>query len=375
MSEWKEWIIEELVDVGSSKRIFYKEYVPIGIPFYRSKEIIEKHNGQVITTELQISINKYNDIKAKFSVPEEGDMLLTSVGTLGIPYIVQKDEKFYFKDGNLTWFRNFSNLFLNKYFYYWIISPTGKNELDMVSIGSTQPALTIRGLKGIGINLPPLPEQKAIASILSSLDDKIDLLHRQNKTLEAMAETLFRQCFVEEAQEEWEDGCLGDIASFHNGKKRPDDAIGGNNPIYGGNGIFGYSDKFNYEGTTIIIGRVGAYCGSIYIEHKPVWISDNALVAKPIKNKYSGFLYFFLKHLNLNEMAEGSSHPLLTQTLLKSIPILLPPAELIKFFISKVDVCLNKIDFNNNQIHTLEKLRDTLLPKLIRGEVRVEYEN
>ena len=158
MGEWKVKQLGELVDIGSSKRIFYKEYVPVGIPFYRSKEVIEKHNGKAISTELQISTEKYNDIKEKFGVPVEGDMLLTSVGTLGIPYIVQKDEKFYFKDGNLTWFRNFNNFLLNQFLYYWIISPVGKGELDMVSIGSTQPALTIRGLKGIVINIPTFPD-------------------------------------------------------------------------------------------------------------------------------------------------------------------------------------------------------------------------
>ena len=98
-----------LQDDSKYRLLFTRElegYVPLCIPFYRSKEVIEKHNGKAISTELHLSIEKYNYIKEKFGVPEEGDMLLTSVGTLGIPYIVQKDEKFYFKDGNLTWFRN-----------------------------------------------------------------------------------------------------------------------------------------------------------------------------------------------------------------------------------------------------------------------------
>jgi type I restriction enzyme S subunit len=189
-----------------------------------------------------------------------------------------------------------------------------------------------------------------------------------------MAETLFRQWFVEGADEGWEEGCLGDVASFHNGKKRPDDIIEGNIPIYGGNGILGYADKSNYEGVTVIIGRVGAYCGSLYIERNPVWISDNALVAKPINKEHSSFLFFLLKSLQLNEMAEGSSHPLLTQTLLKSIQIILPPEHLIKTFVYQADTWLNKSDKNNKQIRILEKLRNTLLPKLMSGEVRVEME-
>ncbi len=243
--------------------------------------------------------------------------------------------------------------------------------LLVAATGSTFPNVSRDQLAGLEIFVPPLEEQKAIASVLSSLDDKIDLLHRQNKTLEAMAETLFRQWFVEDAKEHWKEGCLEDIASFHNGK-RPDSIInGGNIPIYGGNGVLGYSANYNYEGTTVIVGRVGAYCGSLYIEQNPIWVSDNALVAKPIKSKYSSFLFFLLKYLNLNEMAEGSSHPLLTQTLLKSIPIILPPPELIESFVSQVDIWLNKINSNDNQTQTLETLRDTLLPKLMSGAVRV----
>ena len=267
----------------------------------------------------------------------------------------------------------------------WVVGARGETDLtflfylfanqefvDMAysgSSGTRMPRADWKFMKDTTWLVPSdIEEQRAIASVLSSLDDKIDLLHRQNQTLEAMAETLFRQWFVEKAEE----GTLGDVASFHNGKKRPDSIINGNIPIYGGNGILGYADKSNYEGVTIIVGRVGAYCGSLYIERNPVWISDNALVAKPISKEHSSFLFFLLKSLQLNEMAEGSSHPLLTQTLLKSMPIILPQKHLIEPFVYQADTWLDKIDKNNNQIRTLSRLRDTLLPKLMSGEVKVQ---
>ena len=301
--------------------------------------------------------------------------LSKEVATLGYSAVIPKETENTYLHNQRIGLVEFINDEVEKNYLYWLMRDKEYRwHVISSASGSTVSHTSPTRIKEYEFLLPPLPEQKAIASVLSSLHDKIALLHRQNKTLEAMAETLFRQWFVEEAQEAWEGGSLGDIASFFNGKKRPDDIIGGNNPIYGGNGILGYSDKFNYEGTTVIVGRVGAYCGSLYIEHRPVWISDNALVAKPVRNKYSSFLFFLLKHLSLNKMAEGSSHPLLTQTLLKSIPMFLPPAELIEAYILKVDVWLNKVDFNKKQIQTLEKLRGTLLPKLISGEVRVQYE-
>jgi len=92
-----------------------------------------------------------------------------------------------------------------------------KKDFETFTTGSAQPQLPIRDLKEMSFLLPPLPEQKAIASVLSSLDDKIGLLHRQNKTLEAMAETLFRQWFVEEAQEDWEEVELGSVIETTSG--------------------------------------------------------------------------------------------------------------------------------------------------------------
>ena len=113
MEEWKEYKLGEVCAISSSKRIFANEYQNTGIPFYRGKEIIEKHNGANISNELFISEEKYNEIKTKFGAPKKGDMLLSSVGTLGVPYIV-RDETFYFKDGNLTWFYNYKGI--NNYF-------------------------------------------------------------------------------------------------------------------------------------------------------------------------------------------------------------------------------------------------------------------
>ena len=130
-----------------------KEYVDNGIPFFRGKEIIEKSKGNTISTELFITQERYNEIKDKFGVPCKNDILLTSVGTLGVAYLIN-DEKFYFKDGNLTWFKDFKNQYLNSYVYSFIISQDGKKAMDAITIGSTQKALTISSLKQIKILRP-----------------------------------------------------------------------------------------------------------------------------------------------------------------------------------------------------------------------------
>ena len=181
MEEWKTYKIGNLCSISSSKRIFAKEYQSSGIPFFRGKEIIEKQKGESVSTELYISKSRYDEIKNKFGVPKEGDMLLTSVGTLGIPYIV-KNETFYFKDGNLTWFTDFKEI-NSKFLYYWFLSPIAKNAINAKAIGSTQKALTIDALSKFEIDIPNIDTQNRIVSILSSLDSKIELNRRKNDNL------------------------------------------------------------------------------------------------------------------------------------------------------------------------------------------------
>ena len=197
MSDWKEYKLDELVEITSSKRIMRSEYQEDGIPFFRSKEIIELNSGNEITTELFISKERFLEIKNKFGTPSYGDILLTSVGTLGVPYFVNYKEEFYFKDGNLTWFRKFNNILRSKYLYYWFSSPVGRKALKEITIGSTQPALTITGLKSLTIHLPTLEEQDYIIEILDHLSSKIHLNTQINQTLEQIAQALFKSWFID----------------------------------------------------------------------------------------------------------------------------------------------------------------------------------
>lgn len=194
---WEKTKIGDHCEITSSKRIFYSEYTDSGVPFYRSKEIIESSQGQPISEPLYISTDKYNDIKSKFGVPLPGDMLLTSVGTIGIPYIVRTDDYFYFKDGNLTWFRNFDDSLSSKFLCYWIGSKDGYGVLNNTTIGSSQKALTISSLKQIECPLPPIEVQNRIVDILSAYDALIENNQKQIKLLEEVAQRLYKEWFVD----------------------------------------------------------------------------------------------------------------------------------------------------------------------------------
>lgn len=300
-----------------------------------------------------------------------GDIVFTHRGTIGQVGLIpeNKYKRYVISQSGMKLTVN-PELIDNKFLFYFFKSEFGQFQLLKYEAQVGVPSISnpLSSLKEIEVPIPPLDEQTAISSILSSLDDKIDLLQCQNATLEKMAETLFRQWFVEEAKEDWKDDRLSFFANFYNGKSRPREQ--GKIPIYGGNGILGYTSKSNYSGKSIIIGRVGAYCGSLYYENGEIWVSDNALLVKPKMENTTYFLFHLLKTLNLNSMAEGSSHPLLTQTLLKSIEIQLPPIQKINDFDHIGEDIQRKISFNQTQILTLTAFRDTLLPKLMSGEVR-----
>lgn len=196
MATWPLKRMEELCEITSSKRIFAADYVDEGVPFYRGREITEKYKGNLdVSTELFITEAKFQEIERKFGAPKQGDLLLTSVGTLGSVYVVKPGDRFYFKDGNLTWFRDFKELD-SRFLYYWIGSPQGKAELQKCMIGSSQSAFTIVLLKSITIELPPLHVQQRIAGILSAYDKLIENNQRRIKTLESMARALYREWFV-----------------------------------------------------------------------------------------------------------------------------------------------------------------------------------
>lgn len=166
---------------------------------------------------------------------------------------------------------------------------------------------------------------------------------------------------------EWKEYKLGEIISLGNGKVRPEDI--GDIPVYGGNGILGYCNSSNYDGETIIIGRVGAYCGSVYYENRPIWITDNALAVKSKKKYSTKFIYYLLKKLKLNDYAEGSSHPLITQTLLNAIDVLfiddIEEQKSIASILSSLD---DKIDLLYRENKTLEAIAEILFNKILSNK-------
>ncbi|EGV06338.1 type I restriction modification DNA specificity domain protein [Haemophilus pittmaniae HK 85] len=152
---------------------------------------------------------------------------------------------------------------------------------------------------------------------------------------------------------------LGQHLKFSNGKTSPNRTDTGFYPVYGANGIIGYSSEYNSDENTIIIGRVGSYCGSVHFSDKKCWVTDNAISARSMNLKESIFWFYYLKSLNLNSMRVGSGQPLLNQTILKSIS--LPDLNINKIKVGEILLSFDqKIDLNTQINQTLEQIAQAL---------------
>ena len=155
----------EICEVGSSKRIFKDEYVEDGIPFFRTKEIVELEKGDTISLELFISNSKYQEIKSKFPVPQIDDILISAVGTIGVTWVVDRDEEFYFKDGNLLWLRSINKDY-SPVFVKHTFDALFEMQREQLIHGAAYNALTIQALKGFKIpSVPKVVQEELVEKI------------------------------------------------------------------------------------------------------------------------------------------------------------------------------------------------------------------
>ena len=168
----------DVCSLASSKRVFAEDYVECGIPFYRGKEITQKRDGEPISNPLYISREHFISLKKKYGIPTCGDILITAVGTIGNSYLVQNEE-FYFKDGNIIWLKDFVQPLINFYLYDYMQTSKFRKELDGITIGSTQTALTIVSLSKLKIKIPNSDELNYYCEISKAIRDNI-----QNNNLE-----------------------------------------------------------------------------------------------------------------------------------------------------------------------------------------------
>jgi len=389
MSSWKECKLGEIAEVigGGTPKTSISEYWNGNIPWLTPRDLTGYSKVYISHGERFITESGLKNSSAKLM--PKGSVLLTSRAPIG--YVAIAENEICTNQGFKSLVPKFEIL-NSEFLYYWLKSNT--DYLQQLGTGTTFAEISGSVVKDIDISLPPLEEQKAIAEVLSSLDDKIDLLHRQNHTLESLAQTLFRQWFIEEAKEEWEEKPLsyfGDIICGKTPSKSNPQYFDGNVPfikipdMHGNTFIFKTTDtlselgKESQKNKTLppksicvsCIATVGLVSMNIIESQTNQQI--NSIV--PHKDIYRYFLYLFMQssYELLHAMASGGTATLNLNTGdFSKMEILKPDDETLQKFHQIVEPTFDKIFINSRQIQTLENLRDTLLPKLLSGEVRVE---
>jgi type I restriction enzyme S subunit len=394
--------MDELCEITSSKRIFAADYVPEGVPFYRGREITEKYKGNLdVSTELFITEEKFQEIERKFGAPRPGDLLLTSVGTLGSVYVVKHGDRFYFKDGNLTWFRHFKELD-SQFLYYWIGSPQGKAELQKCTIGSSQSAFTIVLLKSMEIELPPLSIQRRIAGILSAYDELIENSLRRIKILESIARALYREWFIHyrfpgnesvpfvqsplgEIPQGWEVKRLKDTCRLTMGQSPKSEFY---NEVGDGiafhQGVTDFGDRFPSDRLFCtaagriaeagdILFSVRAPVGRMNIANKKI-ILGRGLSAIRHNDNHQAFLWEQLRNRFTKDdmMGNGAIFASVTKDEMQGIELMCPARSLVELATQNFEPLHSEIVTLSQQVQNLRRTRDLLLPRLLSGQINVE---
>ena len=369
--------------VTSSKRFHLSERITQGVPFYCSKEIIKKFNGEDVTECDYISEDLYKKVSNEFGVPKENDLLITTRGTIGIPYLYKRTDRFYFADGNLTWIKDFNSNLYSKFLYYWFQSYEGRKKFEALAKGTAQKAVPISGIKTLEIELPSLKSQKRIADILSAYDDLIENNQKQIKLLEEAAQRLYKEWFVDlrfpghentkivdGVPEGWSRGLLKELISVNYGKdhkKAPDD---GNIPVYGSGGLMRKCNKSLFSGEAVLIPRKGSLNNIMYVD-ETFWTVDTMFYATMKQPHTAVFVYFFVKAFDMYSMNIGAAVPSMTAKILDAMDVVIPDKETLEKFDKCAKTYFNKIKTLQGQNERLKIARDLLLAKLMSGEVEV----
>jgi type I restriction enzyme S subunit len=377
MGEWKEVELSAIADVQTGpfgSQLHASDYVPVGVPVINMNYITEADATRL----------------ARYKV-RENDIVFSRRGDVDKCILIDARKAGWFCGTGCLFARLNSKVIDPTFVAYQFDSPELKNWLRTNAVGTTMPNLNSKILERAPVALPDLPEQRAIASVLSSLDAKIDLLHRQNKTLEGMAEALFRQWFVEEAEENAAEGTLADVAvNIRDGVPvnafNVDDRYVALEHIdrrriallqYGSSADVA-SNKYRFQANDILFGKLRPYFHKVCLTSFAGICSTDILVIRP---KRPELLYYCLFAFFQDEVVEyanagsgGTRMPRTSWSDLSKYPIALPGKERLEAFNKVVKPMIEKLQANIPQIQSLTALRDTLLPKLMSGEVRVEGE-
>jgi len=371
-NDWGVTQLGNLFEITSSKRVFQSEWKSNGVPFYRARELAVLGEKGVVDNELFITKEKYDAFRRQHGVPNVGDMLVTGVGTLGKVYVVPDEKEFYFKDGNIIWFK-IRDAINSEYLHQLYFTQTIIKQIDDASGKTTVGTYTITGAKKTFIPLPPTKaEQAAIAEALNDADALITqsekLIAKKKAIKQGAMQELLKQ------KEGWEVRKLGEIVNIRKGQLITDSSrIDGNIPVIaGGKTPAYYHNKPNRLGKTITVSGSGASAGYVSFHNYPIFASDCSTIEEG-KDYSIEFVFFLLQLLQerIYQMQTGGAQPHIHPSDLNPIEVSIPNKE-------KQTHIANILSDMDNEIQSIEKkldkykmLKQGMMQNLLTGRIRL----
>ena len=370
---WVETTLGESINLigGGTPKTTIEEYWDGDIPWL---SVVDFNDDNRWVSKTEKTITKLGLDKSSTKLLNKGDVIISARGTVGA--LAQLKYPMTFNQSCFG-IRQKENITSENFMFYLIKCSIQKINRNVH--GAVFDTITKQTFDFINIVLPPLPEQKAIAKILTVFDNKIELLQAQNKTLETVAQTIFKEWFGkyqigDELPEGWRVGKLGEIVTPIKGKNiTKKQVIKGPYPVIaGGLKPSVFHNVCNTKSPVITVSASGANAGFVALHHHPVWSSDSTYIDVSFTD-YFYFIYIFLKSNQslIYDKQEGSAIPHVYPRHLENLNLIIPTrSEMGKYEELSVNI-FHKLSNNESTIDTLSKTRDTLLPKLMSGQVRV----
>ena len=361
-------LIDEIAMGPFGSNIKVECFVDDGIPVLNGSNLngffLTENSFRYVTEEKANSLGRAN--------AHRGDIVITHRGTLGQIVCIPKTSKYDRYVISQSQFRVRCNeKVLPEYLVYYFHTAIGQHKLlsNASQVGVPALARASTTFQKIEVEIPDIDTQRKVVSVLNILEEKININNLINKNLEQQAQALYQQMFITNRNPNWKNGLLSDLVAVRYGKdhKKLEDGV---YPVYGSGGIMRYVEKPLYTGESVLIPRKGTLNNVMYV-NDAFWSVDTMFYTEMLRSHVAKFVYHFVKSKDLASMNAGSAVPSMTTNILNAMQLYIPDNETLSTFEGIVSPMYSQMQENEKQSKKLADLRDTLLPRLMSGELDV----
>ena len=373
--ELKRQKLIELADIQTGpfgSQLHKEDYVDNGTPIvtveHLGKRRFTEQNLPKVSDEDKKRLNKYTLRK--------GDIVFSRVGSVDRCSYVDTFHDGWMFSGRCLRVRPSSDV-LPLYLYYFFCLEDTKEFIRNIAVGATMPSINTKLMGEVEVTYPSIEIQQKVVEILSVLDDKIELNNKINDNLQQQVSAIYKEWFEDFnlsgglCPTSWKQGTLADIATVTSGKRPPMKFAKKTDvatvPLVGAASVMGFTSEANHTNKILVTGRVGTH-GVVQRFNSPCWASDNTLV---ITSNLYEYTYQILQRIDYRSMNRGSTQPLITQSDMNKVPILIPSQEILQDFETLTGQLMVQFESNLVENSKLAEVRDILLPKLMSGEIDV----